>query len=1343
MPSTEVVPALTQSSASYTGSDITVVVSIEQEIDFTVSSSDEGVLVNGKTVTVKNAGTYTITLTLDEEALYLYKWFDQEETNLSTTCTFTVDSIDNDFNANVSIGDLLGENHSYENEEFTRLYDGSESIIDLTKFESLTNYGTPVVTYYSEANGVRTKLADGTYPKDAGSYVVVLSVAASQNYNAFSYEIKLTISKLATVITVPTYNTAQYQKSAEAAKDKGYNYSTAPKAMLESTGEEVFGTFVYGDLEFNHLSGAESTYVITFIPNDSSYAESTAIATINLIDIAYHLDTTSGAKEYYGTLEDALDTVTSGEIWVYPNAKGATINYAVTIDRDVTIASGVTLVMPYGTKASPVRNTDALCSMGDTYANKEATISNRQTSVVVSSNVTLTVNGTLEIAGALGGGGSQCRYAGQTYSSYAELYLEDNAHVNIYGVVKLTGFIEGPDGKITVETNGTIYLPFVYCDHRGGNYLSKVKSTGKNLSPFNRYQFRNIRNATLEMRYSSTMNAYVNLYASGLNSQHAGHSEVLFIGKGGVIELLTEYSYLTAVFDPFNSKCDLRVYGNAQTNDLSISLQMDSTPINLTSKDFDFPIPWNYDISLNKVAGNTDAKNGQFTMGSVYKLLPGSNFTVEEGATLTLEKMILYTSMHTVVGGDTNRPYYDYYNYNDGASVTTTNFSVIPAKFTVNGTLIANYFGGKIYTNVKGATVQIKSGSSVSVNEVTEYKYSTGGFLSTITYAPVTNTLQLAKAGNSGESYSATGTYYSDGSAWYSANYTISYNHNGGSSVANNISVTNGINGYTLTDTDLPTTSTRTHYTFDHWCLNSECEDMNCAGVTAGQVLFGDNVLHAIWSANEYTMNFVNKLPDGSEVATNAQSIKFTILSDLALPSEPDSPIPGYNFSGWFTADGTQLATIVGANFVDDALENGNAVTIYAHWTNETVYEVIIETNTTDADFADSSTQATSSLTLPDLSGKNIDTTYAKYFAGWYVDSALTVPYESFEQLKACAPTGSDNQRTIYAKWANKITITTTSADDADDSDGTYSAKYTITFSETNSGGYFTSDELVKTGGSWYIIPGHYVYLNATESSSISGITNKSYTQFSANATIKVNYDTKDKAASGGSCFTGDTLITLADGSQKRADQVTLEDALLVFNHETGKLEGAGIIFIENDGFADYNVIHLEFSDGRTTKLIYEHGYFDITLNKYVYVDENNYASFIGHEFAVLAGDSYETVTLTNAYLVNEYTSCYSLVTVYHLNYFVDGLFSMPGGIEGLFNMFAFGEGLVYDQESMLADIQTYGLYSYEDFAPYLPYEVYAAFPADYLKVSVGKGMITFEEILGYIEKYLVKNDVI
>jgi len=62
------------------------------------------------------------------------------------------------------------------------------------------------------------------------------------------------------------------------------------------------------------------------------------------------------------------------------------------------------------------------------------------------------------------------------------------------------------------------------------------------------------------------------------------------------------------------------------------------------------------------------------------------------------------------------------------------------------------------------------------------------------------------------------------------------------------------------------------------------------------------------------------------------------------------------------------------------------------------------------------------------------------------------------------------------------------------------------------------------------------------------------------------------------------------------------------------------------------------------------------------------------------------------------------------------------------------GEGMKYD---LAADLETYGVYTYEDFADYIPSELFDAFNGPYLKISVEKGFITFDEILGLIDSYL------
>lgn len=56
------------------------------------------------------------------------------------------------------------------------------------------------------------------------------------------------------------------------------------------------------------------------------------------------------------------------------------------------------------------------------------------------------------------------------------------------------------------------------------------------------------------------------------------------------------------------------------------------------------------------------------------------------------------------------------------------------------------------------------------------------------------------------------------------------------------------------------------------------------------------------------------------------------------------------------------------------------------------------------------------------------------------------------------------------------------------------------------------------------------------------------------------------------------------------------------------------ILVIDSDALKQYEVIKLTFSDGTTVDVISEHGFFDVDLNKYVYLDK--YAEeYIGHRF--------------------------------------------------------------------------------------------------------------------------------
>lgn len=222
------------------------------------------------------------------------------------------------------------------------------------------------------------------------------------------------------------------------------------------------------------------------------------------------------------------------------------------------------------------------------------------------------------------------------------------------------------------------------------------------------------------------------------------------------------------------------------------------------------------------------------------------------------------------------------------------------------------------------------------------------------------------------------------------------------------------------------------------------------------------------------------------------------------------------------------------------------------------------------------------------------------------------------------------------------------------------------------------------------------------------------------------------------SCISAGTFITLADGSQVPVESLTGNEMLLVWNMYTGRFDVAPILCIDSDPLSLYEVIRLSFSDGTTVDVISEHGFFDVDLNKYVYLDEHA-ADYIGHCFLKQGTDGMVQVTLEDVSIVRESTAAYSPVTYGHLCYFVNGMLSMPGGIDGLFNIFEVdGETMMYDAEAMAADIEKYGLYTYEELNALVPVPevMFDAVNGQYLKVAVGKGIITIEQIGELVERY-------
>ena len=223
------------------------------------------------------------------------------------------------------------------------------------------------------------------------------------------------------------------------------------------------------------------------------------------------------------------------------------------------------------------------------------------------------------------------------------------------------------------------------------------------------------------------------------------------------------------------------------------------------------------------------------------------------------------------------------------------------------------------------------------------------------------------------------------------------------------------------------------------------------------------------------------------------------------------------------------------------------------------------------------------------------------------------------------------------------------------------------------------------------------------------------------------------------SCVAEGTLVTLADGTQVAVEDLTGNEDLLVWNMLTGEYDSAPILFIDSDPSMTYEIIELTFSDGTEVKVIDEHAFFDMTLGEYVFL-RSDAAQYIGHYFNKQgANGAWESVQLVSVDVYDEVTTAWSPVTYGYLCYYVNGMLSMPGATEGFINIFDVDTTLMqYDTAQMEADIQTYGLYTYEEFNAVIPLPelVFDAFCGQYLKVSVGKGLITLQEIAALLERY-------
>ena len=685
-----------------------------------------------------------------------------------------------------------------------------------TPTPGVPDYAKNYVTYKYSGTTNANKTYDSTNPPtDAGTYTVIMTVGTDSygNWSTTTAETSFTISRATPIISC----------NPETASDNLYYENLVnilENAIVNISGKDYtydqissYGTLrfsndtnynVYDEstktykLKFNTSDPANSSYQIEFVPHDTNNYDSAILTDTSLpLEIvavlnpvisstastynekgvlaslgSYTADLTDFSNDAvpYGTIANALAATSSGNtatVWVVPNKSGN-----VVIDTDVEIKPGVTLILPYVTNGvvskSVVEPNQAICfvseganlasSGDDTYCS---------TKVVVNPGVTITVSGTMEIAGMIYGGNGGVAFCGQTGGNYASLVLREGSKVDIKSgaVVKVTGYIvdekdhdsslvtnDYVQSVVNVESGATLYQPMVVRDFKGGNISSQIyfSLSRRAASPFNEFAFMNIE-SKIKISHGGKINNYANIAAGG--SLNTALANIVGDTSDYFIELASG-SYLEIDYDYSTNILNMHFFGGAKTNVFTITLNVDGKDYSCNSTEFVFPLSWMNDITLDKLPNSSSAS---YTMGGKFKMLSGSKMTVAEGVTLNVTELSVYNTMSSLGGV---RPYPANYSERE----TSLTGSIPAAKLTVNGSLIATKLAGNVYTNNANGALITVTNTSITTNEA----YSKSTFLgNVVTYKSVTlSTLNLYNSTSGSVKASTSSTYKTVNGTW-------------------------------------------------------------------------------------------------------------------------------------------------------------------------------------------------------------------------------------------------------------------------------------------------------------------------------------------------------------------------------------------------------------------------------------------------------------------------------------------------------------------------------------------------------------------------------------------------
>lgn len=1017
-------------------------------------------------------------------------------------------------------------------------------------------------------------------------------------------------------------------------------------------------------------------------------------------------------KVKYTSIEKALDVAKSGDIVCVippskPNYNDSTnkvlpdqITYK--ISRNCEIKTGVTLFVPTD-KASEKEVTDA-SSLKTYIENMKKSQRNQGTSgydsfaenssnkflritLEIENGKTLTNNGTLLISGYLSGGTNNGGSIGQTSHSYSRILLKGNAKIKQASDSAITycfGFIDETidnSSSFLVE-KGKLYVPLVVNDYRG--FVYSYSMTGgaidkQRCSPFNVLQVRNIGCRT-KISYSASVYALINVYVKydGLKVDETILITKNLIGSTSdfIIQQTEKGGYVSSKYDKCTDVLSLNFYGGFNLSYLELTLEVKGQKVPLSTQNAYFPLSYKMHVGLYALSSQSECTYD--VSKQRIKVLTGSKLSVGKNVLLKGNELIAYSNFLDGSNGN-------------GQGIKDSGRNSYPVK---EGAIVEILNGGKLdFSSLAGTIFCDDSSNVVRQNDTITSKepWNYGTNKATVPnppwvtkdYLEIREKLTLVPLSYEDKKKIFAGLNVFTSTKEYCPSYNV---------IINDEAIVENVSAYQKVIFLDEITNYKIEFVsnlFKVFCGNKAYEKNSLVPYSnSTNTIAATNSSVSISNNNQNVNEF-----DVQNVTISGPSHSVDVGTVLQLTGTINDIDKSYNKSYKWSSLNPAIATVDNEGLVTGVSAGETTISLTCDGKTGT-YDVKVVQPV-------AAVEKVASVTIKCEDGTASGGTFKD---GEYTFTA-TILSESGKQL------GLDDITSIT--WVIK--------GEADDrayigEKAIHEKEGSLKVTATIAGGANANSDFGASPDK--------VTLTCTIIGKAKG-----------NTITQVFNIVNDNA-----CLLPTALVLMADGSYKQAGLIRTGDMVMSFNHETGLIEPNLVIGSdhqkENEKIC--RVVHLLFSNGIQTDFLEEHGYFDVTLNRYVYLHPDDCDKYIGHKFVSIN----KNLKVSEVELLS--FDCETIVvkpaapaTAKHLNLIVDNMLALEGGLDGLFNIFDYdSKTFAFDKGKMQADIQKYGLLSYKDFECFFPKEIYDLLPCKYLGVSIGKGLITWEIFESYVNKW-------